>query len=330
MSFRAGAVLPEDALRLRGNLHSHTTNSDGRLSPAEAVRAFREHGYDFLCLSEHDLYTDYSDELGGEGLVILPGLEASAYLYADEGESVRLKCHHMHGILGTDEMVAGAERRLSHGERLEPVRCHGSWDGAEVARALAAELSARGCAVTYNHPIWSRVDPEEFCGVEGYFALEIFNYDTVNESGTGRDTTYWDLMLRHGRRVWGLATDDNHDGGLFDDAFGGWVVVCAERRTRDAIVRALLAGEYYSSSGPELVNWGVEGERVWVECSPCERVNLVAGGPVNAGSTVIAPAGETVTRAEFALGGGETYLRVECVDARGRVAWSNPVFADEG
>ncbi|HBO62072.1 MAG TPA: histidinol-phosphatase [Olsenella sp.] len=330
MPFSDQTFLAPGGNRYKGNLHSHTTNSDGCLTPAESVAAFRAHGYDFLCLSEHDLYTDYSDAFDDEGFVILPGLEASAYLYADESESVRLRCHHMHGILGTDEMVAAAPRRFSHMERLEPIRCHGSWDGEAVASELARRLAERGCAVTYNHPIWSRVEPGEFCGAEGYFALELFNYGTVNESGTGFDTTYWDLMLRRGRRVLGFASDDNHNEGLFDDAFGGWVVVRAKALSRDAIVRALLAGDYFSSSGPELLSWGVEAGRVWVECSPCERVNLVAGGPINAGGTVIAQAGtEGLKHAEFELRGGETYLRVECVDARGRTAWSNPAFADE-
>lgn len=329
MPFSDRVFLAPGGCRFKGNLHSHTTNSDGLLTPEESVAAFRAHGYDFLCLSEHDLYTDYSAELGSRDFLILPGLEASAYLYADESETVRLKCHHMHGILGTDEMVEAAPQRFAHMERLEPIRCHGSWDGAKVAAELAASLSERGCVVTYNHPIWSRVEPDEFCDVPGYFALEVFNYDTVNESGTGFDTTYWDLMLRRGRRVMGFASDDNHNEGLFDDAFGGWVVVRADELTRNAVVRALLAGDYYSSSGPELVGWGVEDGRVWVECSPCERVNLVAGGPINAGATVIAEEGSGgLTRAEFGLRGGETYLRVECVDERGRTAWSNPAFAD--
>lgn len=329
MPFHDQVLLAPGGNRYKGNLHSHTTNSDGLLTPAESVAAFREHGYDFLCLSEHDLYTDLSGEFDDEGFVILPGLEASAYLYADETETVRLRCHHMHGILGTDEMVAAAERRFSHLERLEPLRFHGSWNGEAVAERLAAELAARGCAVTYNHPIWSRVEPDDFCGAKGYFALEIFNYDTVNESGTGYDVTYWDLMLRRGRRVLGFASDDNHNEGLFDDAFGGWVTVCAPELTRDAVVRALLAGDFYSSSGPEICGWGVRDGVAWVECSPCERVNFVAGGPVNAGGTVIAHEGELLERAELRLRGGETYLRVECVDARGRTAWSNPAFADE-
>lgn len=46
----------------KGNLHSHTTNSDGMLTPKEAVALFREQGYHFLCFSEHDKYTDYRQE----------------------------------------------------------------------------------------------------------------------------------------------------------------------------------------------------------------------------------------------------------------------------
>ena len=98
--------------------------------------------------------------------------------------------------------------------------------------------------------------------------------------------------------------------------------------TRDALVRSLLAGTFYSSSGPDIIGWGVRDGRVWVDCSPCERVSLIAGGPVNAGATVIAPEGDPLTHAEFTLSGHETYVRLECTDERGRTAWSNPVFAD--
>ena len=328
MAFCDRVCLPEALPRFKGNLHSHTTNSDGCLTPEQSVAAFREHGYSFLCLSEHDLYTDLSGEFDREDFIILPGLEASAYLYADESEGVRLRCHHMHGILGTSEMVASASEHFCHMERLEPIRRHGTWDGAAVAEELAERLRRRGCIVTYNHPIWSRVEADDFCDAEGFFALEVFNYNTVNESGTGYDVTHWDTMLRRGRRVLGFASDDNHNEGKFDDAFGGWVVVCAPALSRDAIVRALLAGDYYSSSGPDIINWGVSDGRAWVDCSPCERVNLIAGGPVGAGETVIAPEGAPLTHAEFGLRGTETYLRIECVDERGRTAWSNPIFAD--
>jgi hypothetical protein len=39
----------------RGNVHTHSTRSDGRLDPPEVCRRYREAGYDFLCLSDHFL-----------------------------------------------------------------------------------------------------------------------------------------------------------------------------------------------------------------------------------------------------------------------------------
>ena len=38
---------------LKGNLHTHTTLSDGRLSPQERVTAYEARGYDFLALTDH-------------------------------------------------------------------------------------------------------------------------------------------------------------------------------------------------------------------------------------------------------------------------------------
>lgn len=57
----------------KGNLHCHTTNSDGRLTPAEAVELFRSHGYHFLCLSDHDLYSDYRPSFNRGDFILLPG-----------------------------------------------------------------------------------------------------------------------------------------------------------------------------------------------------------------------------------------------------------------
>ena len=315
--------LPLGLNRYKGNLHSHTTNSDGRLAPAAAVADYRAHGYQFLCLSEHDLFTDLSGEFDGEDFVILPGIEASAYLYDDKNHRARLRCHHLCGILGTDEMIAAAPKRFAHMERLEPVEHFGTWDGRAVAQQVVDELAARGCAVAYNHPIWSRVEPEDVLGLTGIWGIEVFNYDTVNEGGDGADTVYWDLMLRRGARVGAVAADDNHHTTDFDDVFGGWVVVCAPELTRNAIVRALLDGAYYASSGPEIRGFGIEGGVAWVECGPCERITKVAGGPIGGNRTVIAPEGELLTHAEFPLRGDETYVRFECTDAAGKTAWTN-------
>ena len=103
----------------KGNLHSHTTNSDGVWTPEQSAKNYRDAGYSFLCFSDHDLYTDYRRELGEKNFLILPGVEATAVLFDDEGNTVRL--HHMNGILGTESMQKGAlESTFSHMEKVEP------------------------------------------------------------------------------------------------------------------------------------------------------------------------------------------------------------------
>lgn len=309
----------------KGNLHSHTTVSDGKLTPQESVNLYKENGYDFMCLSEHDIYTDFRGELNSEGFIILPGIECSSVLYDDENQ--RKKIHHLHGLLGTTEMQEKAKGKLfKHMEILEPL----VWEGAKTAQDIANLMKAKGCISTYNHPLWSRVDQEDFIDTKGIFALEIYNHGTVLESNTGYDTTHWDTMLRKGNKVFAFASDDNHNEDFLPDSFGGWVMVKAESLEHDNIINALINGDYYSSSGPQIYDFSIKNGVVYVECSPVNHVNFMSGNAINGGFSYWGePKEDSITRAEFELRGNETYIRIECVDKYGKIAWSNPIFIDD-
>src|SRR5918997_619984 len=41
----------------KGNTHTHTVNSDGDSTPDEVVRWYREHGYQFVVLTDHNYLT---------------------------------------------------------------------------------------------------------------------------------------------------------------------------------------------------------------------------------------------------------------------------------
>lgn len=317
---------PIDCHWYKGNLHSHTINSDGKLTPEQAVRKYHEHGYQFLCLSEHDLYTDYRSQLNQDDFIILPGLEASSSLLHSEDDRTCIKTHHMHGILGTQQMQDNASYHFAHNEILTAAIHYGCWDGFAAAQKLVDTLHKHGCLVTYNHPIWSRIEPQEIVNLKGVWGIEIYNYNTVNESGTGADTAYWDLMLRSGHQIYGFASDDNHNQGKFPDSFGGWVQVAASALNHDSIVSALLMGKFYSSSGPEIYGWGVKDDFVWIDCSPCQRINFICGGPVNAGTTIMAASEKKLDHGGMLLTGRETYVRIECVDQNGKTAWTNAIF----
>ena len=77
-------MFSEEGQWYKGNLHSHTTNSDGRLKPEEAVKLYKNHGYHFLCFSEHDFFTDLREKFDCEDFILLPGVEVSAYLVDPE------------------------------------------------------------------------------------------------------------------------------------------------------------------------------------------------------------------------------------------------------
>jgi hypothetical protein len=59
----------------KGNTHSHTFDSDGDSAPDDVVRWYREHGYDFLVITDHGMVTDVGPlnalfSGGGEFLVM--------------------------------------------------------------------------------------------------------------------------------------------------------------------------------------------------------------------------------------------------------------------
>ena len=55
----------------KGNLHTHTTASDGQYTPEETMNLYRRLGYDFLALTDHWILSK-----GGwyDNMLLLPGI----------------------------------------------------------------------------------------------------------------------------------------------------------------------------------------------------------------------------------------------------------------
>ena len=60
-----------------------------------------------------------------------------------------------------------------------------------------------------------------------------------------------------------------------------------------------------------------------------KRKLFICGGYINAGGTVIAPTRDGLRHVEFPLRGTETYVRIECVDHAGKIAWTNAHFPED-
>ncbi len=69
---------------LRGCLHTHTTCSDGKMTPQEVADAYEERGYDFIAFTDHDyLLKPASYEMYRRvrsGLIIFIGIELTVFV----------------------------------------------------------------------------------------------------------------------------------------------------------------------------------------------------------------------------------------------------------
>ena len=74
---------------LKGELHCHTTRSDGQGDPADVIRMYKEHGFDFLALTDHRRY-NYENFAPETEITIIPGMEMDRNL---PGPGVH--CHHI-------------------------------------------------------------------------------------------------------------------------------------------------------------------------------------------------------------------------------------------
>ena len=290
----------------RGNLHGHSTHSDGRNSPADVVRLYRDAGYHFTCLSEH---------YWSNPRFCAATLNDASALDRDDFITLLSAELHCHGKLYDRD---GLWHIVANGLPPGFAMAGETETGPElVSRAVAA-----GAYVTIAHPEWySLTDAEARALAEaGAHGVEIYNHASAIDAARGGGTATVDYLLNEGFRIHITATDDSHD--IPRDAFGGWVMVAARDLTSDAILAALKAGDFYASTGPDILSITRDGTVIEIETSPVQRI-IPAADKHHAEPV----AGDGITRARFDLKKFDpAFVRIVAIDARGRSAWSNPYW----
>ena len=294
----------------RGNLHTHSTLSDGVLAPGEVCRRYAAEGYDFLCLSDHlvGLY-DYpiadTRPFRTDRFTTILGAEVHT------GQLANGEIWHL--------LAVGLPQDFARPDAPD-------FDGAkalETGAALAARCREAGAFVAIAHPQWYNLTLADARQIEAAHAVEIYNHGCAVECDRPDGFAILDLLLSEGRRLTACATDDAHFIG--PDHFGGWVMVKAEANDPGLLLEALKAGDYYSSQGPLLHDIRIDDDEVHVECSPADRIIAVGAGAASRRLY-----GNGMARGALPLGpfrdGG--WLRIITADAHGRRAWSNPIWLD--
>ena len=297
------SYFPEGGIWLKGNIHSHSTVSDGMFTPEELAKSYASAGYDFLSLTDHNVFVPHRD-LSGDDILLLTGLEHDIEYSPD-------KCTHVVGLAAAGSQGTGYFCKRYSAEEL-------------TDQQLVDMMREDGQFVSLAHPVWSRMTWSDILSLEGYHAIEVFNNGTEHLCHGGNAEVLWDFLLHEGRKVLATAVDDVH---VADDLFGGWIWVKAAERSEAAILDALFNGAFYPSNGPVVHDFGTDGNRVYVSCSDCREIHFVTYPP--RGRSFFAEDGKMLTNASHGLTGRESYVRAVCVDSNGHSAWTNPIFFDE-
>jgi len=194
--FSSEQMLFVDGQWYKGNLHTHTNNSDGDLPPAQMVEQYKAEKYDFVCITDHNKITDVSG-LSSTNFLVMPGVE--------------------YGIGSTS---------VGHPYHLVVINLSQPLDYREKNVQQLIDLAKdEGAEVIIAHPYWSALTINDMLALEDYIGIEVFNTSCHYSIAKGCSTVHWDNLLIRRIPALGFATDDAHwhfNEHRPNDACGAW------------------------------------------------------------------------------------------------------------
>lgn len=290
----------------KGNLHTHTFWSDGDQFPEPAAQWYKDHGYHFLSLSDHNRLSQ-----GQRWMIVTEKQRAAFEAYkAQFGASwvetrtdnedrtlVRLKplCEYRCLVEepGRFLLIQGEEiSEKAHLNGINVLEVIPPQGGATMTDLLQNDVSAvlaqqektgQAMLVHINHPnfVWA-LTAEDMMPVKGARFFEVYNaHGSVNNDGDHlRASTerMWDIVLANrlaqagGEILYGVANDDTHNYHKFDPRAANpgqaWTVVRAARLTPESLIRAMNAGDFYCSTGVRLKDVAFQDDTLTVQVDP--------------------------------------------------------------
>lgn len=324
-------LIDKESRYYKANLHTHSTFSDGKLTPEELKAEYKKRGYSILAITDHEHVIDFS-YLNDKDFLTITSCEIAIKEFPDQStlKNYDMRVAHLNlYALEPDNTVTPCYSSVAdHFIRdsfKHLVKHNGEYQriyGAEGINDIIAKAGEQGFLVSYNHPTWSLENACDYLEYNGLFAVEIYNHACVKESGI-TDETVLDDFWRAGKPLLCLCNDDAHRVLPDDensDAFGGFTMINAKSLCYKDVIYALKTGNFYASSGPEIYSLIVENDIVKIEFSDAVSAHLITRG--RRADKATAPKGKTLNYAEFKVEDTDGYFRITVVDKNGKKAYS--------
>ena len=274
--------------RYKINLHTHTTRSDGKKKPEEALQCYRNADYDAVALTDHWYY---AKEDNFDGMTVLSGGEYN---------------------IGGNDSRNGVFHIVGFGMTREP-----SVTLSMSAQQIIDAIHAAGGLVDLAHPAWSLNTPEQILPLKNIDTTEIYNTISGMYFSRRPDSSLIVDMLATAGRVYPLiAADDTHR--YLGEECVSWIMAEAESRSREDLLDAIKHGRFYATQGPE-IHLFQDGDEYVVRSSPVSEITFFS-------NLAFAPRTfmkEGITEARYKPRNDEFFLRAAVTDRNGKRAWTN-------
>ena len=328
------------------NLHAHTTDSDGKLTPEEACKYYKEHGYSILAITDHLFMRDRSS-LNTKDFVCLSGFENNIIDWNPYAEfpkarnPLEVKCYHLN-FYSPDPKKANLVGIVKYfydfftkhlSEEIKS-QCHFATEffpneySRELAQKAIDEGLAQGYLVQYNHPSWSNQTECDYLGLKGLTSMEMVNTGSFINGFAENNEYVYDLMLRDGQHICCTANDDNHNlDSNNDDSFYSFNIMFPKKLTYESVFECLKEGNLYCSTGPLFNEIYVENNIVYVSTKDdVAGIYMSTNGQYAKG---VLRKEKPLLNAQFVLKDAVTYFRIKIKDKNGNHAYTRAYFRSE-
>ena len=272
-------LLPQVDRYFKANLHTHSTISDGQLSPQEVKQAYKDLGYQILAITDHNIIVDHS-AMTEPDFLMLTGVEVNHnsrnYRPRFDGQ-----VYHLNLIAKRPDNLwfpGAPEKRFPLSQAYkEKMQYEGmsSEYSPDAVNAMIAKANEKGFLVMYNHPTWSGQSYPDYAPLKGLWAMELRNGECYMLGNNENNARVYKDLLNLGNHIYPVGTDDMHQPRALGQA---WIMVAATALTYDSVITALESGNFYMSCGPQIYSLEINGNVLKVTCSDAMSVALESHG----------------------------------------------------
>jgi len=292
----------------KANLHSHTTISDGCLTPEQMVKAYKKEGYQILSITDHRTFVTHND-LTSKDFLLLNGIEIDV----NKGDKYKA-VYHLNLFAKNDSITEMFSFSPEY--------------SVDNINKIISDANNLGFLVQYNHPRWSHQYVDDFVNLKGLWGFEIFNGATELEHLAGRADFEYETFGRINQddESFPVASsdDDNHNahGHKHEplcDSYIGFNMIEAKELTYDCVIDAMVKGNMYASMGPLINYLSVNGDKVLIKTSDCMCVVLL--NEKRQRDTIWSA--KPMNKATLKIPAGSKWFRIQVVDKFGKIAYTN-------